>query len=55
MKVRWGRGEGGGGLPGVVRVFLLDLAEGRLHVFRVLMVHVGVGVVGVSALGKTLD
>ena len=56
MKVRWGRGEGGGGLPGVVRVFLLDLAEGRLHVLRVLVVHVGVGVVvGVPALGETLD
>ena len=47
---------GGGGLPGVVRVFLLDLAEGGLHVFRVLVVHVGVRVVvGVPSLGETLD
>ena len=47
--------EGRGCLPGVVRVFLLNLAEGRLHVFRVLVVHVGVGIAGVSALGETLD
>ena len=40
----------------VVRVLLLDLAEGGLHVLRVLVVHVGVGVVvGVPALGETLD
>ena len=56
MKVRRVEGEEGRGcLPGVVRVFLLNLAEGRLHVFRVLVVHVGVGIVGVSALGETLD
>ena len=48
-------GGGGGGLPGVVRVFLLDLAEGGLHVLRVVVVHVGVGVVGVPSLGETLD
>ena len=57
MKVRRVEGEEVRGcLPGVVRVFLLNLAEGRLHVFRVLVVHVGVGVVvGVPALGETLD
>ena len=57
MKVRRVEGEEGRGcLPGVVRVFLLDLAEGRLHVLRVLVVHVGVGVVCVtSALREILE
>ena len=38
-----------------MRVLLLDLAESGLHVLRVVMFHVGVGVVGVAPLGEALN
>ena len=52
--------EGEGGREGsssarVVGVLLLDLAESGLHVLRVVMFHVGVGVVGVAPLGEALN